>query len=185
WKMEIKAIEWVFTHVWDGIKAVAGGLGDFFAKAFQAVSATVKGLLNDVIGAINTVIDAIDSIHFSLHLPGFMGGAGFDFKGFGIPHVPTFADGGMVGGPSGAPTLALVHGGEAVFNPAQLRALGRGGGQVQEHHHYYTFDLHGAYISDQASLDRVADGIHSALLRKQSRGHDLQIRDTRLGAGRR
>lgn len=36
----------------------------------------------------------------------------------------SFAHGGIVPGPVGAPRLALVHGGEAVFNDDQLRALG-------------------------------------------------------------
>jgi hypothetical protein len=44
-----------------------------------------------------------------------------------------FAAGGVVSGPEGAPRLAMVHGGEAVFNPDQLRALGSvmGGGGAQ------------------------------------------------------
>lgn len=46
----------------------------------------------------------------------------------GEPVLLTFADGGVVPGPIGAPQLAMVHGGEAVFNPDQLRALAAGGG---------------------------------------------------------
>jgi hypothetical protein len=34
-------------------------------------------------------------------------------------HVPGFADGGVVPGPTGAPTLAVVHGGEVVTPPGQ------------------------------------------------------------------
>jgi hypothetical protein len=35
-----------------------------------------------------------------------------------------YAEGGVVPGPAGRPHMAMVHGGEAVFNPDQLRALG-------------------------------------------------------------
>lgn len=42
--------------------------------------------------------------------------------------VSKFADGGMVGGPLGAPQAAIVHGGEMVLNPEQQRALFSGEG---------------------------------------------------------
>jgi len=44
-----------------------------------------------------------------------------------IGRIPGFAGGGIVPGPTGAPQLALVHGGERVQTPAQQR-MGGGGG---------------------------------------------------------
>lgn len=42
-------------------------------------------------------------------------------------HIPGFAIGGVVPGPLGAPTLAIVHGGERVLTPDQQRQGGGGG----------------------------------------------------------
>ena len=52
----------------------------------------------------------------------------FSGIGGGIASIFGFQSGGVVPGERGAPRLALVHGGEAVFTPGQLDALSRGGG---------------------------------------------------------
>lgn len=54
-------------------------------------------------------------------------GAGYSNSG-----LPRFATGGVVGGPTGAPVPALVHGGETVRTPEQEKALNGGGGMTIE-----------------------------------------------------
>jgi hypothetical protein len=48
--------------------------------------------------------------------------------GYNDTGTPHFDEGGMVGGPKGAPVPAVVHGGEMVLTPDQQAALGTGGG---------------------------------------------------------
>ena len=57
----------------------------------------------------------------------FGGGGGGGLFG-AIGSIFGFQGGGVVPGSPGAPRLALVHGGEAVFTPDQVQALGQGGG---------------------------------------------------------
>jgi hypothetical protein len=191
-KLELELVEWVFGKVWSGIKHVWGGAGDFFRGVFSGVSDFVLAPMRLVVDVINTIIDAIDSIHFDFHAPSWLGGWGWKFDGFGIDHLPTFAVGGVFdGAPPGAPGLAVLHGGEAVFNQAQLRALGvavRGGAGGGQYVIRIEIDARGALIPDQQSLDKlgrmVADGVHAALLTKQAGGQDLRIRDGRMGSVR-
>lgn len=73
-------------------------------------------------------------------LGGAFGGGTNALGGTGpVDLIPKFADGGIVPGATGSPQLALVHGGEAIFNPAQIAALSRGPGpsgpRVQVHNY--------------------------------------------------
>lgn len=50
--------------------------------------------------------------------------------GAGYSKLPNFDSGGTVPGPRGAPTLAVVHGGEQVLTPGQQSSNGDGGGST-------------------------------------------------------
>ena len=61
------------------------------------------------------------------------------FKGAGDlfpPYAGSFGGGGVVDGPAGDPRTAIVHGGEGVFTPEQMRAMGGGGSPVVVHEHH-------------------------------------------------
>lgn len=91
-----------------GLSAVAGFVGDLAG----AVGRAFKTAANWVIQKLN------DAIPNSLGFGPFK----IDLPDNPIPH---FARGGIVPGPPGAASLAILHGQEAVFNPDQLAALGR------------------------------------------------------------
>jgi hypothetical protein len=118
-----------------------------FSTSFDMVVGSLSffaGIATDVIAKINSIIDTIQSLVATARAAGTavsdMGnslsnalpGGGGSGKGGGggvlnavASNLPHFADGGVVPGPSGAPTLAVVHGGETV-----TPAGGSGGGGV-------------------------------------------------------
>lgn len=127
-----------------------GGATAFaFSTSFDLVVGSLSffaGIATNTVSAINTIITAIQSVvawadhavtsvtnmgnALSNAVPGGGGAGGGKGGGGGIlsavaSNLPHFADGGVVPGPAGAPTLAVVHGGETV-TPS-----GGGGGGVQ------------------------------------------------------
>lgn len=72
-----------------------------------------RQLANALIGIINSQV--IDSINRGLEFEVL----GVNVNAPDIPHIPSFDKGGIVPGPLGAPTLAVVHGGERVVPPGQ------------------------------------------------------------------
>jgi hypothetical protein len=93
-----------------GIEHAAGSVGNAFGAIFNAIG-----------GGINKGINWLND-----HDPSLFGVSMFPK----IPDIPKFADGGWVGGPIGAPQLAIVHGGEFVQSRKML-ANGGGGMTVQ------------------------------------------------------
>jgi hypothetical protein len=99
-----------FTGLPGKIGRLATGMFDGFKDAFR--------------GAIDWIINAWDSLHFSIQIPSFhvkgtnmtLGG---ETLGFGVPYIQPFATGGIVT----SPTLAMI--GEA--GPEAVVPLGRGG----------------------------------------------------------
>lgn len=116
----------IFSGIIDFISNVFAGnwqaawqnVATIFGNAFGAIVNLAKAPLNGVIGAINTVINAINSIQITLPdwLPGNLSGKSL---GFNIPNIPTFASGGFTNGVS----IAGEAGTEAVisFDPAYRR----------------------------------------------------------------
>jgi hypothetical protein len=64
--------------------------------------------------------------------------------------------GGWVGGPTGAPQPAVVHGGELVLTPKQQRQLGN--------HYHLHITVNGADLSDAATQRRVASRLGNAII---------------------
>lgn len=81
-------------------------------------------------------------------------GSGLSLIGGAISHIPGFADGGVVGGPVGAPQLAVVHGGETVV------PFGR---QASASNTTIVVNVAGSVIAERQLVDTVREG----LLRKQ------------------
>ena len=90
-----------WTGFWSGLGSLASGI---FKNTFNFVTT----IINDVINAINTITSALNTA----------GGAiGINIKIGKIPHLPSFDVGTSgVPGPTGAPLLAVVHGGEPVLS---------------------------------------------------------------------
>lgn len=75
--------------------------------------------------------------------------------------VPKFAKGGMVGGPTGKPSLAVVHGGEQVLTAAQAR--GGGGGSM------INLTVHAGMGADGGQIGRQIVEVLRAEARKGNR----------------
>lgn len=92
---------------WEGVKSI-------FSNVFEALAGIVKAPINAVISIVNGVIDAINSVGFTIPdwVP-LIGGSEF---GLDIPKIPLLATGGFTTGPS----IAGEAGTEAVisFDPA-------------------------------------------------------------------
>ena len=71
--------------------------------------------------------------------------------------LPGFANGGMVPGPTGAPQLAMVHGGERVMTPGQQRQSGD-----RIIHQNNTFNIDGA-SSPMATGEEVVEALRRQL----------------------
>ena len=89
---------------------------------------TSASVVRAVIGFINRLIGAWNRLQFHIPTITLPGGLTFGGGSFGvaqIPEIPTFARGGIVPGTLGAPTLAVVHGGERVIPAGQRGGLGQ------------------------------------------------------------
>lgn len=125
-------IGWAVTAIvknWDAIKrgaaAVVGWIGDRFSwlgriasRIGGAISGAFRSAFNAVAGLWNSTVGRI-SFSIPSWVPG-IGGASFS-----MPQIPTFHDGGVVGGPPGTETLALLQAGETVL-PTQGGGAGVG-----------------------------------------------------------
>lgn len=119
------AIDWtgLLTGAFDllaaGVQFVAGAIVDYFTNMWN----TIKSVINFVIDGVNTMIRALNSIHFDIPdwIPG-IGGASF---GFNLSTIPRLAEGGIVT----EPTIAMIGeaGPEAVV-PLSDRSIGSSGG---------------------------------------------------------
>lgn len=136
-----KAIGVVWNAAWDIAKGVAGGIGaafgalvGVFTTVGSAISGVFRGSMNFLIGIVNGIIGAVDSIQvhigrIGLDTPlGWVGVGPFDWPGLQIPRLAYLAQGGVVT----APTLAMLgegRGREAVIpldDPRVADLLGRG-----------------------------------------------------------
>jgi len=116
---------------------LGGSLAFAASESFDLVVGSLSffaGIATNTVAAINTIITAIQTVvewadhavtsvtnmgnALSNAVPG-VGGGGKGGGGGGVlsavaANLPHFADGGVVPGPTGAPSLAVVHGGETV-----------------------------------------------------------------------
>lgn len=95
----------------DTITSTASGMWDSIGNAFSATIDFVKSVWNSFVDHWNAVQIDIPSVSLG---PVSIGGGTF-----GLPDLPHFAQGGIVPGPIGQPTLAVVHGGETVTPAGQ------------------------------------------------------------------
>lgn len=116
--------------------ALLGALDDMISFTGEKLAAVGGFFANLADGPVQWVIDRvwqlINAIRSIPSIPG-AGAAGTFLNPVGtagkvIGGLPGFADGGVVPGPIGRPTLAVVHGGEEVLTPEQRRGAGGGGG---------------------------------------------------------
>jgi len=136
-KTELDAFGKIFGNAWDAIfSGIKGGI----SIVWDAIVALIKAPINLIIGMVDTLIDALDSIQIHtphMSIPNPLGGnidmPSFDWNGFDIRKIKMLEAG---GGASGwtlmgerGPELAKMPGGSQVYNAAQTAALlGRGGG---------------------------------------------------------
>lgn len=113
-KVLIKAFELLGDVIVDVIDIV-GKMKDVFTNVFGDLVEIVKVPMNAIISAINTVVDALNTLRFDVPdwVPGF-GGKKF---GFDIKHINYLADGGILTQPTfvGMNTVAGEAGPEAVI----------------------------------------------------------------------
>lgn len=128
--------------------SIPGRLGSMAESIGGAIGGMFRGGINDVIGMLNGVIKWIGDLGgsvlgVSFHIRDAFGGT--------MPRIPTLDTGGFITQTG----LAVVHRGEIVNTAAEVqRGAGGGGGVMEMHHH---FDLQGAVIADQRSLDNLLD----------------------------
>lgn len=108
------------------------------------------------LGATKEQLDRIRGVYeINLVVTGIASTLANAIKAVSFGGIPHFASGGMVGGAPGAPSLAVVHGGERVLTPAQQAGGGR-----------YAFDLNllinGQMVRTISINDAIARGVPSA-----------------------
>lgn len=105
---------------WNGIKTVWNGAVNFFAGIGAGIMGVFKSVWNAIAGIWNSTIGAL-----SFRVPSWVPGLGG--KGFDMPNIPTFAQGGLVAETG----LAVVHKGE-IFSGINrdFGPFGKRGGEI-------------------------------------------------------
>jgi hypothetical protein len=137
-------VEKIWNSTWND-------MSDFLGNIWNTIKSIVKTGVDDVIGAINAFINALDAIHISLpsiSIPGTKLSTPAVNLGFSIPDIPMLAEGGFVT----SPTLALIGeaGPEAVV---PLSAMGNGavgGGAINIY-------IQGGYYLDQNAATQIGN----------------------------
>jgi hypothetical protein len=120
-------IAW-FNGVPGAFSRVFGSIGGIILAPFKIAFNAVANLWNRTIGSIGFSIPS--------WVP-FVGG-----KSFHVGQIPTYHTGGVVGG--AGDVLARLRGGEGVFTPQQMAAMG-GAGNIEVH----------VYIGDKELTDMI------------------------------
>lgn len=126
-----QAVSGFFGRIFNGIRNVAssvfGWIGDRISDVGRIASSIGSGISNAFKSAFNFVAsiwnNTVGSLSFSI--PSWVPGIGGNT--LSMPKIPTFHTGGVVPGPPGSETLALLEAGETVL-PTQGGAGGGGGG---------------------------------------------------------
>jgi len=137
-QIAMATIQRIWDNVGKPVMSIAGAtfkfLGEIAAKQFDRIATKFRGLWNgvrvvwDAVGkpimsaiasAIASATSAIASLTSSIGSIPTPSGIAKGALGGIIDRIPGFAQGGIVGGPVGAPQLAIVHGGERVLTPQQ------------------------------------------------------------------
>lgn len=123
----IDFIRGVFTgdwqRAWEGVKEIFRGTFNAFASLAKVPLNSVIALLNGAINGINKMIDALNSLHFSIPdwVP-FLGGKSFGLNLRHVGSIPYLANGGILSRGSAVvgeagPELLTLTGGKAVVQP--------------------------------------------------------------------
>lgn len=123
----IDFIRGVFTgdwqRAWEGVKEIFGGVFKGLTALAKAPVNGVIALLNGAINGINKMIDALNSLHFSIPdwVP-FLGGKSFGLNLRHVGSIPYLANGGILSRGSAVvgeagPELLTLTGGKAVVQP--------------------------------------------------------------------
>lgn len=123
----IDFIRGVFTgdwqRAWEGVKEIFGGVFKGLTALAKAPVNGIIALLNGAINGINKMIDALNSLHFSIPdwVP-FLGGKSFGLNLRHVGNIPYLANGGILSRGSAVvgeagPELLTLTGGKAVVQP--------------------------------------------------------------------
>lgn len=104
----------VWQSIKEGCAAMTSSVTGLFSTAFSAIPSILKAPINAAISLINSAINAINSIGFTI--PDWVPGMGGKTFAVNVPNIPMLAAGGFTTGPS----IAGEAGQEAVisFDPA-------------------------------------------------------------------
>jgi hypothetical protein len=107
----VKGIVAVFKTAWGAIKAVWNGVGSFFGGIFDGIKSAAIAVWNGIANAWNSTIGSL-----SFRAPDWIPGIGG--KGFDVPDIPTFHQGGVFRAPTpGGEGLAILRDGETIIPP--------------------------------------------------------------------
>lgn len=129
--------------VWDFLRSLPDKIGSLGGRLVDILTWPYRTAFNAIAGLWNHSVGAL-----SFSVPSWVPGIGG--KGWDIPDMPTFHQGGIVPGPRGAEVPIMAMAGERV-TPA-----GAGGGGV-------TINVYGSVVTET----QLIDAIHNGLLRKQ------------------
>lgn len=87
-----------FTSMKNGVVNVFQKMRDKIGAVMGGLASIVKKPINAVLGIVNKMIDAVNSLSFNI--PDWVPGIGGDTVGFDIPHLPLLEQGGLTQGPS-------------------------------------------------------------------------------------
>lgn len=124
----LAALSAAWSFVWDGSTGMKAQFGNMVAfikdlpsKIADAAKGMWDGLKTAFRGAINFIIRGWNRLEFKI--PGFkIGPVGYDGFTLGLPDIPEFHTGGIVGGTPGQEVLIKALAGERVLSPTQTRA---------------------------------------------------------------
>lgn len=100
----------IFKGAFDGIKNVFGGISDWFKGVFDKLASVVKAPVNLIIKGLNALINGVNKISFDV--PNWVPVIGGKKFGFNLKQIPLLAKGGVVDEPT--PAIFGEDGAEAV-----------------------------------------------------------------------
>lgn len=104
-------------ELWGHIKGVFGGVGEWFGGIWDGVKTGFKSFINFLIGGINKIPQALNSIKIAV--PDWVPGVGGKTIGFNIPTIPMLAKG--TSNWRGGPAITQDRGGEIMDLPRGTR----------------------------------------------------------------
>lgn len=125
WGLAWSGLQAIASAAWSAVTSWVSGLGQDLVNAagdattwlLQVGKDIVTGIVKGIKSAPNAIVSAIKTL---------VPGGSLIASAAGAIGIPGFADGGWVPGPTGAPRLAVVHGGEFVQSRAMLASGGTG-----------------------------------------------------------